>query len=249
MRRMGLSSRGAAAPSRILERLGLVAVALMVFGPLLAWLRLIPGLAGFVTFALGGLVALLVTIFGIIRAIRGRGFGSGGTVAAALAALAFVVLAAGGRGAPRINDFTTDTADPPSFKQAATLPPNAGRDLAYPAAFAPQQAACCADLAPARLALDPAAAFVAVEGTASAMPSWSITRRDPQAGELEAVATSKLFGFQDDVVIRVRPDPAGGSRVDMRSKSRVGQGDLGANAARIRAFETALATHAAAGSR
>jgi uncharacterized protein (DUF1499 family) len=246
---MGLSSRGAAAPSRTLDRLGLAAVALMILGPLLAWLRLVPGLAGFITFALGGLVAIVVTILGIIRALRRRGFGGGGTVAASIAALVFVVLAAGGRGAPRINDFTTDTTDPPVFKHAATLPPNAGRDLAYPTAFAPQQAACCADLAPARLALDPAAAFVVVEGTASAMPSWSVTRRDPQAGELEAVATSRLFGFQDDIVIRVRPEPAGGSRVDMRSKSRVGQGDLGANAARIRAFETALAAHAAAGSR
>jgi uncharacterized protein (DUF1499 family) len=246
---MGLSSRGAAAPSRTLDRLGLAIVALMIVGPLLAWLRLVAGLAGFVTFALGGLVAIVVTVLCVIRALRGRGFGGGGAVVASIAALVFVVLAAGGRGAPRINDFTTDTTDPPVLKHAATLPPNAGRDLAYPAAFAAQQAACCADLAPARLALDPAAAFVVVEGTASAMPSWNITRRDPQAGELEAIATSSLFGFQDDVVIRVRPDPAGGSRVDMRSKSRVGQGDLGANAARIRAFETALAAHAAAGSR
>jgi uncharacterized protein (DUF1499 family) len=246
---MGLSSRGAAAPSRTLDRLGLAAVAVMILGPLLAWLRLVAGLAGFISFALGGLIAIVVTILGIIRALRGRGFGGVGTVAASIGALAFVVLAAGGRGAPRINDFTTDTTDPPVFKHAATLPPNAGRDLTYPPAFVAQQAACCADLTPARLALDPAAAFVVVEATASAMPSWTVTSRDPQARELEAVATSRLFGFQDDVVIRVRPDPAGGSRVDMRSKSRVGQGDLGANAARIRAFESALAAHAAAGSR
>jgi uncharacterized protein (DUF1499 family) len=246
---MGLSSRGAAAPSRTLDWLGLTAIALMILGPLLAWLRLIPGLGGFVAFALGGLIALVVAILGVIRAIRRRGFGGGGTVAASIAALVFLALVIGSRGAPRINDFTTDTADPPVFRHAATLPANAGRDLAYPRAFAAQQAACCSDLAPARVALDPSAAFVVVEATAQAMPSWSITRRDQQAGEIEAVATSRLFGFQDDIIMRVRPDPGGGSRVDMRSKSRVGQGDLGANAARIRAFETALATHAAAGSR
>ncbi|HJW70201.1 MAG TPA: hypothetical protein VJ829_12640, partial [Candidatus Binatia bacterium] len=84
---MGLSSRGAAAPSRTLDRLGLAAVALMILGPLLAWLRLVPGLAGFITFALGGLVAIVVTIIGIIRALRRRGFGGGGTVAASIAAL------------------------------------------------------------------------------------------------------------------------------------------------------------------
>src|SRR5262249_37957793 len=238
------------APSRRLDGLGLAAVALMILGPLLAWLRLVAGLAGFITFALGGLIAIVVTILGVIRALRGRGFGGAGTVAASIGALAFVVLAAGGRGAPRINDFTTDAADPPVFRHAATLrAPEAGRPPAPRPAFAAQQAACCADLAPARLALDPAAAFVVVEATASTMPSWTVTSRDPQARELEAVATSRLFGFQDDVVIRVRPDPAGGRRRDMPSQARGGPGDPGANAARIRAFETALAAHAAPGSR
>jgi uncharacterized protein (DUF1499 family) len=246
---MGLSSRGAAAPSRILDGLGFTAVALMVLGPLLAWLRLVPALAGFAILGLGGLIALVVAILGIIRALRGRGFGGSGALAAAIAALVFVALAVGGGRSPMINDFATDTADPPAFKQAATLPPNAGRDLSYPKAYAEVQAACCSDLQPVRMALDPPAAFTVVEATAGAMPSWNITRRDQQAGEIEAVATSKLFGFQDDIILRVRPDPAGGSRVDMRSKSRDGKGDRGVNAARIRAFETALAAHAAAGSR
>ena len=64
---------------------------------------------------------------------------------------------------------------------------------------------------------------------------------------MEAVATSKLFHFQDDIVIRVRPEGQGGSLVDMRSKSRDGQGDFGVNAARIRQFMVALRT--AAGTR
>jgi uncharacterized protein (DUF1499 family) len=68
------------------------------------------------------------------------------------------------------------------------------------------------------------------------MPSWTITQADPGAGTIEAVATTRVFGFQDDIVIRVRPDGDGASRVDMRSKSRDGQGDIGTNAARIRAF-------------
>jgi uncharacterized protein (DUF1499 family) len=76
------------------------------------------------------------------------------------------------------------------------------------------------------------------------MPRWTVTRSDPQAGELEAVAESVVFGFKDDVIVRVRPDPAGGSRVDVRSKSRDGKGDLGANAARIRAYLAALTASA-----
>jgi uncharacterized protein (DUF1499 family) len=245
---MGLSSRRAT-PSRTLDLLGLLAMALFVLGPLAAWLRLVPALWGFVAFALGGLLALVVTIIGVIRAIRGRGFGRGGTLAATVAAVVFVWSAIRGAGGPRINDFTTDPADPPAFTQAAAEPANAGRDMAYPAGFAEQQRACCADLVPIRLAVSPDAAFAEIDAVASAMPAWRITRRDAGAGELEAVATSALFGFQDDVVIRVRPDPAGGSRIDVRSKSRDGKGDLGANAARIRAFRDALVARTGAGPR
>jgi len=62
----------------------------------------------------------------------------------------------------------------------------------------------------------------------------------PAEGRLEATATTSWFAFKDDVVIRVTP-AAAGSRVDIRSKSRVGRSDLGANARRIRAFLAELA--------
>src|SRR5262249_26986421 len=225
--------------SSTLDGLGVLAVLALVIGPLLAWLRVVPGIVGFGVFALGGILALVVTILGVIRALRGRGYGRS-VLAATLGALAFVALAARSGGAPRINDFTTDLANPPAFKQAAADPANAGRDLSYPAPFADEQKACCGDLVPMRLPSPPPAAFAMVEVVAAGMPNWQITRQEPAAGELEAMTTSRLFGFHDDVIVRVRPDAGGGSLVDMRSKSRVGQGDLGANAARIRAFQAAL---------
>ena len=55
------------------------------------------------------------------------------------------------------------------------------------------------------------------------------------ASRLEAIATSEWFGFQDDIVVRIRPEGTG-SRIDIRSKSRVGESDLGVNARRIRDF-------------
>ena len=67
-----------------------------------------------------------------------------------------------------------------------------------------------------------------------------ITESAPAAGRLEAYAESRIFHFIDDIVIRVRPAPGDGSILDLRSNSRVGQGDVGANAARIRAFRDAL---------
>jgi uncharacterized protein (DUF1499 family) len=70
-----------------------------------------------------------------------------------------------------------------------------------------------------------------------------VRARAPEEGRLEATDTTRWFGFKDDVVVRVTP-VAEGARVDVRSASRVGQSDLGANARRIRAFLAALAAHA-----
>src|SRR5206468_2027803 len=114
--------------------LGLIAATIFVLGPALAWLRIVPGLVGFVLFALGGLVAILVGLASAVSAARGRGLGAGGG-AALLCGIVFVAIAARGAGAPRINDFTTDLAQPPAFRHAIRLPANAGRDLSYPADF------------------------------------------------------------------------------------------------------------------
>jgi uncharacterized protein (DUF1499 family) len=219
--------------------LGLVALVAFLLGPTLAWLRILPPIGGFVVMALGGLIALGVTLASLVQVMRGRGLTPGGAAALIVTAI-FLFSASRGAGVPRINDFTTDMTDPPAFRHAATFPKNQGRDLAYPPAFAAQQKACCADLAPMKVAAPPADAFARAKRVAESMPSWTVTDTDPQAGTIEAVSESKLFHFQDDVVIRVRAD-GDGSRIDMRSKSRDGQGDFGVNAARIRAYSAALA--------
>jgi len=157
----------------------------------------------------------------------------------------FLALASRGVGKPRINDFTTDPADPPALAHAATLPPNVARDMTYPKGFADIQRGCCADLHPARVRAGAPEAFARAEAVARQM-DLTVTWRDPSAGLLEAMATSRLFGFHDDIAIRVRPEADGTSRIDVRSKSRDGQGDLGVNAARIRTFVAALEAGAAA---
>ena len=84
------------------------------------------------------------------------------------------------------------------------------------------------------LALSPSAAFARASAAADAL-GWETTNSDADGGILEASATTAIFQFVDDVVVRIRPG-ADGSAVDVRSKSRDGGGDVGANAARIRAF-------------
>lgn len=224
--------------SGILDGLGMLAGLAVLLGPVLGFLRVVPPIAAFGMFALGGILAVITGLTALIASARGRGFGVGRTLAL-LAAMVFIFTTFGARGAPRINDFTTNVADPPIFVFAATLPANAGRDLAYPASYADIQRDCCSDLHAAKIAAPPDEALKRAERVAAKMPSWKVTNVDPAKGTLEAVSESKVFGFQDDIVVRVRPGD-GGSVVDVRSKSRDGQGDMGVNAARIRAYVAAL---------
>jgi uncharacterized protein (DUF1499 family) len=64
---------------------------------------------------------------------------------------------------------------------------------------------------------------------------WDIVAEVPAEGRIEATATTSFVGFKDDVVIRIQATDTG-SRIDVRSKSRVGKGDMGVNAARVRAY-------------
>jgi uncharacterized protein (DUF1499 family) len=214
-----------------------VAAGGFVIGPVVAYLGITPPMVGFVLFGLGGLLGLVGFVIAVIAALRGgasaaaRGLITGGLVTGA-----FLVIALPGRGFPRINDITTDTVNPPQFVKAGALDGNEGRDLRYPgASFAEQQRAGYPTLAPLKVPLPPDEVFKRVESTARQMPSWEITRVDAGARALEGVATSGLFRFKDDLVVEVRAEN-GASVVQMRSKSRDGRGDIGANAARIEAF-------------
>ena len=144
------------------------------------------------------------------------------------------------RSVPPINDITTDTANPPAFVAILPLRASAPVPAAYPGeAAARLQRDGYPDLAPIVLAAPPAAAFARALAAARAQ-GWGIVAADAATGRIEAMATTPWFGFTDDVVVRVAADPAG-SRVDVRSVSRVGRSDLGANARRIREYAAALA--------
>jgi uncharacterized protein (DUF1499 family) len=136
---------------------------------------------------------------------------------------------------PPIHDVTTDLTDPPAFVAVLPLRAGAPNKAEYGGdSVAAQQRRGYPDLGPLRLDAPPPAAFARAAAAARAM-GWEVVAADAAAGRVEATATTRWFGFKDDVVVRVRPDGAG-SRVDVRSVSRVGGSDVGANAARIRAY-------------
>lgn len=190
----------------------------------------------------GGLaaVALAIVMLVIPRTRRGAGLLLG--TALVIGALAAWVPWNGlqtVRSLPFIHDITTDTGDPPEF--VAVLPLRA--DAANPPEYggeevAEQQREGYPDIEPLRADLSAERAFeLALE--AARGQGWEIVAAVPGDGRIEATDTTFWFGFKDDVVIRIRPD-GGGSRIDVRSKSRVGRSDVGANAARIRDYLDAM---------
>ena len=187
--------------------------------------------------AVAGMALGLATIVPTRPGDRRRGF--------VAAFLAIVIGAAGAwmpiswflssQQGPSINDISTDVADPPAMVALLPLRRGAPNPPAYPgAAAAALQRTAYPDVVPVVLPVAPSEAFKRVDRVATAL-GWDVVARAPPEGRLEAIATSDWFGFRDDIVIRIRPDGTG-SRVDIRSKSRVGESDLGVNARRIRDF-------------
>ena len=136
---------------------------------------------------------------------------------------------------PAIHDITTDTENPPPFVSILPL----RKDAANPAEYggpeiAAKQKGAYPDLTPAMLPLPPPQTFEQALRTAREM-GWIIVNSNPVEGRIEATDTTFWFGFKDDIVIRIVAADQG-SRVDMRSVSRVGRSDVGMNAKRIRKF-------------
>jgi uncharacterized protein (DUF1499 family) len=188
----------------------------------------------------GAVVALLAWgLLTLARAARGRAI-----AALALALNIFVAspplyLYGQAQRLPAIHDISTDTDDPPSFVAVLPLRQGARNPGDYRPATAVQQKRGYPDIAPLRLDVPPAQAFERAERAAQAM-GWQIVAVAPDALRIEATDTTLFFGFKDDVVIRVRPH-AQGSIVDVRSLSRIGGSDIGANAKRVRSFLSRLA--------
>ena len=154
-------------------------------------------------------------------------------------------------GFPPIHDVTTDIENPPIFVDAIALrqstgatnvpeyvrlvkSPRGGREFNVPEL----QKKAFPDIQPVMMDAPQAEAYAKALAAAKKM-KWTIIAAKPGEGRIEASDKTFWFGFIDDVVIRVQPDGVG-SRVDVRSVSRIGFGDVGKNAQRIRAFVSNL---------
>jgi hypothetical protein len=229
--------------ARAAQWLGVSALGLTVAGVLLSQIGL-PAMVGFRLFTLAILLGLIAAISGIVGIVFTRGGVAGrsqalvGTGLGLLMLLIVVVGAGAGGSAPPINDITTNLDDPPEFAPAANGHANAERDMSYPSDWIVIVREAYPDLEPISVAQPRDAAYAAAVAQAEAL-GWELTLQDPQMGIFEATDATALFRFVDDIRVRVRND-GGGAVIDVRSKSRDGRGDIGANAKRIRAFAAGL---------
>jgi len=236
-------ARGLAMASLVLAALAGAGEGLAGLGYRLQWwsagsgIRIVSGstVAALLALALG-LAALLTGWFAAPR--RTMLTACAGVIVAALFAAPPLYMWRQAARVPAIHDISTDTENPPRFAAVLPLRQGAPNGLDYSAEVAQQQKAAYPDIAPLTLAVPPTRALDLAERAARSM-GWDIVAVSAPDLRVEATATTLLFGFKDDVAIRITP-AAQGSRIDVRSVSRVGRSDVGANAARIRAYLKAL---------
>ncbi|MDT8409536.1 MAG: DUF1499 domain-containing protein [Wenzhouxiangellaceae bacterium] len=190
---------------------------------------------------LGAAGALLGAVFLLVPATRRQqlaGLAAAIVIGVGVAAVPIQIRAIAEK-VPPIHDITTDTEDPPRFvairalRESSPNPPEYGGSE-----IAEQQRQAYPELGP--LDTDEDAETVFDEALSAASDQgWEIVATAPEQGRIEATATTLWYGFKDDIIIRIQSRDDG-ARVDVRSKSRVGRSDLGANAARIERYLDSL---------
>jgi uncharacterized protein (DUF1499 family) len=237
----GSNAKGAKATTWSL-RLAATGIVLVIIGLVGARIGLMPMLA-MLMLTLGSLTLIAGGISGAIGLIRSRGKVESAATAwgAVLLGIATIVSTGnmmGGGGAP-IHDISTDTLDPPEFIAVAELRGPDDNPVEYAGSeSAAIQATAYPDIETIVL-LDPRSFVFETALKVAQDMGWEIVGSDAAEGRIEATASTPFVGFKDDVVIRVRAQSAE-TLVDVRSKSRMGRGDMGVNAKRIREFRDQL---------
>ncbi len=192
----------------------------------------------------GAAIGALISLAGLVSSTRRRGY-AGLAAAGLIIGLVTVYVPLHrwlvAKAVPPIHDISTDTDDPPKF--VAILPIRGEGPYTNPPEYggphvAALQHEAYPDIKPLVLPVKSDVAFEKALSAAKAL-NWAIVDANEREGRIEATDTTFWFGFKDDIVIRITP-LGPGSRVDIRSVSRVGKSDIGKNAERIRRFFAVL---------
>ncbi len=199
-------------------------------------------------------LSLVIIILGVVFIIwdkrKDRQFGwllrSGALLLAIIHLGYFLSIIVKGSSVPAIHDISTDLADPPQFQTLTLRNDNLdnipGQDDNDMKGLSPLQRwtrlhqEAYPTIRSVRIDMKVADVIVKAERLAKDR-GWDIATSEPEQGRLEATATTAIFRFKDDVILRVKPtQDENASIIDMRSVSRVGQSDLGTNAERVEGF-------------
>jgi hypothetical protein len=198
-------------------------------------------LAGALALAVVALLLALAAFVVIWReGLEGMGYALA-AIAIGMALLAYpTYIVAKSYKLPRLYDITTDPLDPPRYEALARIRPRDANSTIYQGlAAAELQRAGYPDIETLDADVSVLASYEAALAVIRKRRWRIVEQRPPQPprreGRIEAIALTPIMGFRDDVVVRVRPDGEN-SRVDVRSSSRYGSFDFGANAARVRAL-------------
>jgi hypothetical protein len=196
------------------------------------------------------MVGLAVAVFSILCALLASAIiwqtGRPGTARVMFAVcLSLVILAAPLlfvvwlRDYPDVDDVTTDFSNPPAFVEIARLRGPGSNSTTYKRGrSADEQARAYPDIKPMTISRSSEEVYALVVDAVKRL-KMELEREDPPdesaatPGTIEAVDRTLIMGFYDDVAIRVSGD-GDVSRIDIRSASRFGRGDMGRNAERVR---------------
>lgn len=221
----------------VLAIVAMVTIAISVVGYRLGWWRHLQAfsLFGWATYA--AIPALISSAYALFKT-RPQGQQRGFLIAITSIVLSLPIISAtvlfeyNAKSYPRINDISTDTLDPPSFWDVP-------EPMEYPGeSVAELQQEAYPDLVPLLLPVTSEQAFKHALALITDK-GWEVVAKVPGEGRIEAVVTSLLYGFKDEVAVRIASSN-GETIVDVRSRSRIGRIDRGTNAKRIRGYLKAL---------
>ena len=230
--------------SKWLKRLAIVSVLVFPLAVIAARTGLINLKIAMLSVAIGLLIALLVFLVSMFMSLKYKNSNplSAKTARNAMLLCLIPIIGIGsvmvsGRDVPQIHNISTDVSDPPQFYKIKEIRTDQDNPLEYDSAIlAEVQQAAYPNVKTLLVntnrneALDRAA-------RAAEKLGWDIVNNNSELAIIEASSTSRLWGFVDDIVIRVRGNQADNqTAIDLRSVSRVGRSDMGANAKRIEAF-------------
>lgn len=229
--------------SRIIWGALALSLVVLVLAPLLSRFGILPFMAGFIGIAIAALLAAIAAVIALVRMVptlrdQGKTHLLGALVIGLIIPGYLFYLFSGARAAPPIHDITTNLDNPPRFE---TISP---RQYEGPRLFTKVQRRALHEVGYRALTSLTVEASVekATQAALEAVNAMgmNVAASDTAGGRIEATDTTFWFGFKDDVVVRVEESPEGGSVIDIRSISRVGIGDVGANAKRIQTIQAKI---------